>query len=182
MMRRYLRRVFSRVVSLGILALLVFSGLGILTVSPAAAAIRRLEEAPGQIVYQSRQTVQDQHGNSWQAIAFKRVRSDHSASLYLRLVGFPGTADIDRSRSLTLTNSLGQSLTATDASSQIFTDATSPEPNVGQYDLQPVLSQLQSEIPLRLTLPTTDTASVMLPISPTLIEEWRTLAAYEETK
>ena len=181
-MRRYLRQIFSRVILLSVLALLIFSGGGILKVSPAAAAIRRLEETPGQIVYQSRQTVRDQNGNSWQTIAFKRVRSDGDASLYLRLVGFPGTAEIDRSRPLTLTNSLGQSLTAPDASSQIFTDATSPEPNVGQYDLQPALSQLQSEIPLRLTLPTTDTASVILPISPTLIEEWQTLATYEEAK
>ena len=181
-MRRYLRQVFSKVVLLGILALLIFSGIEILTISPAAAAIRQLEETPGQIVYQSRQTVQDQKGNSWQAIAFKRVRSGGGVNLYLRLVGFPGTAEIDRSQPLTLTNSLGQSLTAPDASSQIFTDATAPEPNVGQYDLQPALSRLQPEIPLRITLPMTDTASVILPISPTLIEEWRTLAAYEQAK
>ncbi|ASC73388.1 hypothetical protein XM38_043530 [Halomicronema hongdechloris C2206] len=36
--------------------------------SPALAAIRQLEEAPAQVVYQSRQTVQDQQGDRWQVI------------------------------------------------------------------------------------------------------------------
>jgi hypothetical protein len=37
----------------------------------------------------------DQHGNTWQAIAFKRIRPDGQTSFDLRLVGFPGVADID---------------------------------------------------------------------------------------
>jgi hypothetical protein len=74
------------------------------------------------------------------AIAFNRIRPDDSTSFYLRLVGFPGSAEIDRSRPLNLTTSLRQSLTAADASSDIFTDASTPEANVGQYDLQPSAS------------------------------------------
>ncbi|MEM1241660.1 MAG: DUF3122 domain-containing protein [Cyanobacteria bacterium P01_H01_bin.26] len=35
---------------------------------------------------------------------------------------------------------------------QIFTDAAAPEPNVGQYDLAPIVSELQATIPLELTL------------------------------
>jgi hypothetical protein len=146
---------------------------------PAQAAIRQLEEAPGQVVYQSRQTVSDQHGDRWQVIAFNRIRPDGSTSFYVRLVGFPGTAEIDRSRPLTLTTSLGQSLTAADASSDIFTDASTPEANVGQYDLQPIVSQLPAAIPLQIQLPNLNADDIVLPITPALIQEWKTTATYE---
>jgi hypothetical protein len=66
-----------------------------------------------------------------------------------------------------------------DVSSHIFTEATNPESNVGQYDLQPLLPQLQMGIPLRLTLPTISGETVSLSISPLLIEEWQTVANYE---
>jgi hypothetical protein len=150
-----------------------------LPMQPATAAIRQLEEAPGQMVYQARQTLKDQQGNRWQAIAFKRVRPDGATSFYLRLVGFPGTAAIDRTRALELTNSLGQMLSAPDASGQIFTDATAPEPTVGQYDLQPILPQLQATLPWRLSLPMRSGTAVELLVSPALIQEWQTLAAYQ---
>ncbi|MCY7390768.1 MAG: DUF3122 domain-containing protein, partial [Leptolyngbyaceae cyanobacterium CAN_BIN12] len=113
----------------------VFLGLGIGTTPDAVAAIRQLEEAPGQTVYQSRQTLKDQHGNSWQAIAFKRVSPNDKTSFELRLVGFPDVVEIDRSKPLLLTNSMGEVLTADDNSSLIFTDLSAPEANVGEYDL-----------------------------------------------
>lgn len=153
-------------------------GLGLLNPPSAAAAIRQLEEAPGQVVYQSRQTLKDQHGNSWQAIAFKRIRPDGSTSVALRLVGFPGVANLDRSQPLTLTNSLGKTLTAADDTGKIFTDEAAPEPNVGQYDLQHLLPQLQTEIPLQLTLSTADGRDVSLTVPPALIAEWKTVAGY----
>jgi Protein of unknown function (DUF3122) len=67
-----------------------------------------------------------------QAIAFKRILPDGKTSFYLRLVGFPGVAEIDRAQPLSLINSLGKQLTAADASSNIFTESAAPEPNVGQ--------------------------------------------------
>jgi hypothetical protein len=127
-------------------------------------------------VYQSRQTLTDQTGRNWQTIAFKRIRPDGSSHFYLRLVGFPGTAAIDRSQPLSFSNSMGQTLSAIDASSQIFTDANAPEPNVGQYDLQPLLPQLRAELPWRLALSTTDHQTLILRVPPSLMQEWRTLA------
>ncbi len=172
-----IRKIFSWLLLLGAIALGVLLGLGLLNPPSAAAAIRQLEEAPGQVVYQSRQTLKDPHGNSWQAIAFKRIRPNGEASFELRLVGFPGVVEIDHTQPLTLTNSLGKTLTATDVSSRIFTEATHPESNVGQYDLQPLLPQLQMGIPLKLTLPTMSGEAVNLSISPLLIEEWQTVAS-----
>lgn len=178
-MRFLMKKVLSWLLLLGALMLGIWLGLGLFNPPSAAAAIRQLEEAPGQRVYQSRQTLKDQHGNSWQAIAFKRIRPDATTTVALRLVGFPGVATIDRSQPLTLTSSLGQTLTAADASGQIFTDEAAPEPNVGQYDLQPLLPDLRAEIPLRLTLPTADGEAIILNVPTGLIQEWQTVVSQD---
>ncbi|QKD84915.1 DUF3122 domain-containing protein [Thermoleptolyngbya sichuanensis A183] len=99
--------------------------------------------------------------------------------MYLRLVAFPGVSEVDHTRPLKLINSLGKTWTAHDASQQIFTDATHPEPNVAQYDLQPILIQLDPAVPFRLEVPKPDQASTTLNIPPALIEEWRSLLEYE---
>jgi len=171
-----IRQIFSWLLLLGAIILTVLLGLGVLNTPSAAAAIRQLEEAPGQVVYQSRQTLKDQHGTSWQAIAFKRLRPNGQTSLELRLVGFPGVVEIEHSQPLPLTDSLGKTFTASDSSSAIFTDAAQPDPNVGQYDLEPVLSQLSTVLPLKLTLLTTHNQIISLSVSPALIQEWRNVA------
>ncbi len=178
-MRYRIRQIFSWLLLLGAILLGVLLGLGILNPPSAAAAIGQLEEAPGQMVYQSRQTLKDQHGNTWQAIAFKRILPDGQTSFELRLVGFPGVADIDRAQLLTLTDSLGKTLTVSDDSDQIFSEATQPASNVGQYDLQPLLSELQTEIPLTLVLPLAGSEHAILSVSPSLIQEWQTVASHE---
>ncbi|MFH7245759.1 MAG: DUF3122 domain-containing protein [Spirulina sp.] len=144
--------------------------------SSAWATVRTLEESPGQVVVQSRQSLQDQHGRGWQVIAFKRQRPDDTATFAVRLVGFPGSVTIDRALPLTLTNSLGKTVTAADASGKIFTDAERPEPHVGQYDLQPILAELQAEIPLQITLPTVDDEAVRLMVPAALVKEWQSVA------
>ncbi len=174
-MKSFLRCIGSAVL-VGMLVSLVAINVAI---APAYAAIRQLEEAPGQMVYQARQTLQDQQGNSWQAIAFKRIRPDHAATIYLRLVGFPGAAELDHSQPLTLTDSLGQTLTATDISQEMFSDKAQGELNAAEYDLQPVLMQLEIGIPLRLLLPTLNQPGITLNISPEVVEEWQSL--YAET-
>jgi hypothetical protein len=166
---------FRFVSSAFLLGMLVLAVTLNVAIAPAHAAIRQLEEAPGQMVYQARQTLKDQQGNSWQAIAFKRIRPDKAATIYLRLVGFPGTANLDHSQPLTLTNSMGKTLTAVDISQEMFTDKTQIEPDVGQYDLQPILMQLESAIPLRLTLRTLDQSEIILNVSPEMVGEWRSL-------
>jgi hypothetical protein len=174
-MKCRIRQFFSGLLWLSAIVLGILLGLGILNPPDATAAVRQLEEAPGQIVYQSWQALKDQHGNSWQAIAFKRIRPNGQTSFNLRLVSFPGIVEIDRSQPLTFTNPLGQTLTAADDSSHLFTAATHPETNVGQYDLQPLLSQLQAEIPLKLSLPILQGETIHLLISPRLVQEWQTV-------
>jgi hypothetical protein len=167
-----LRQLILFILIPGILSLVINIGV---MVHPAQAAIRQLEESPGQIVYQSRQTLKDQQENSWQAIAFRRVKPDGTAGIYLRLVAFPGVVEVDRTRPLKLINSLGKTWTANDASQQIFTDSATPEPNVAQYDLQPILMHLDPAVPLRLEIPEPGQSSIKLNVSPALIQEWQSL-------
>ena len=119
---------------------------------PAFATVTQIEEAPGQMLYQSRQNLRDRTGKSWQVVAFKRVRPDGSEMVSLRLVGFLGAVELDHTQPLTLTTSTGQILTAKDVTNEISQGANALA-NVGEYDIQPVLPQLQSKIPLQLTLP-----------------------------
>lgn len=168
----------QRTVSLLMITALIGLSLlcGLVSAPPAIADIRQFQAAPGHFLYQSRQTLWDGHKHSWQAIAFQRSQPDANFRIYLRLVAFPGTADIDRSQPLVLTNSLGETLEAADTSSQIFTDASSPQPNVGQYDLQPILDQLRVEMSWRLYIPTHQGEPVTLFVPSTVVQEWHTLA------
>lgn len=143
---------------------------------PAQAAMRTFEESPGQVLTQSRTTLKDEFGNRWQAIAFKRTKPDGSETVALRLVGFPGTVAIDRSKPLVLTDSLGNETTARDASGPIFTDSANPESHIGQYDLQPILKDLKPELPLEIKLPVSTGSPVVLSISPKTLQEWKQVA------
>jgi hypothetical protein len=143
---------------------------------PAFAVVTQIEEYPGQMLYQSRQTLRDQTGKSWQAIAFKRIHPEGSASVSLRLVGFPGAVKLDHTQPLTLSTSMGQTLTAKDISSEISLEKPTLE-NVAEYDIKSVLPELQSEIPLHLTLPVVSGSAVELEIPFTAIQEWQTISA-----
>jgi hypothetical protein len=142
----------------------------------AFAAVTQIEEYPGQMLYQSRQTLRDQNGDSWQAIAFKRIHPEGSAIISLRLVGFPSAVELDHTQPLTLSTSMGQTLTAKDISSEISQDTPTPA-NVAEYDIKSVLPQLQTEIPLHLILPVVSGSAVNLQIPFTALREWQTIAA-----
>jgi hypothetical protein len=144
---------------------------------PAFAIVTQIEEYPGQMLYQSRQTLKDQQGNPWQVIAFKRIHPEGNAMVSLRLVSFPGGVKLDHTQPLTLTTSLGQTLSARDVSSEISQD-TPPLANVGEYDIKPVLPQLQEAISLKLTLPTINGESVSLSVPSSAIQEWQTVASH----
>ena len=171
-----IRQFFSWLLLISAIAIFALIGLGVLDMPSASAAIRQIEEAPNQMVYQSRQSLKDQHGNTWQTVAFKRSRPDGNSSFELRLVGFPDLVAINHTQPLTLTNSLGKTLTATDTSSNIFKDGV--QANVGQYDLQPLLSELQAEIPLKISLSTLKGDAISLSVPPALVAEWQTVANY----
>lgn len=144
-------------------------------IAPAQAALRQLEEAPGQTVVQSRQTLKDQQGKTWQAIAFRRTTPDGADHFYLRLIGFPGVATLDRSQPLKLTNFRGKTWEAADDSEAMFTDASQDQPSSGQYDLGLILRELETAVPLKLRVATVDGPDMILNVAPEMIAEWRSL-------
>ncbi|MCY7337931.1 MAG: DUF3122 domain-containing protein [Chamaesiphon sp.] len=143
---------------------------------PAFAVVTQIEEYPGQMLYQSRQSLQDRAGKTWQAIAFKRIHPEGSEIVSLRLISFPGGAALDHTQPLTLTTSLGQTLTAQNISSDISQNTATPA-NVGEYDIKPTLAELPEEIPVELTVPTLDGKSVRLSVPAAAIQEWQTLVS-----
>lgn len=147
---------------------------------PADAEVYIHPDVDGKILYQTRNTLQDQRGYTWQAIAFKFTQSGGSGPLQLRLVGFPGTVELDHHQPLTLLTSLGQIFTVENISDQV--SKTNPtEPHVGQWNLQPILIELGETMFLDLSVATTDAQTLRLPISPETIEEWQTVAACSAT-
>ncbi len=171
---RNVRQLILRFIVGGLIFCLLIE-ISIFPATPANATIRQVEEAPGQYLYQSRQTIKDQHGRSWQVIAFKRILSDDTTILGLRLVGFPGTVEIARSQDLLLTNSFNEVLSAHDVSKQISVDRAKAEPTVGQYDMAPILYALDPVVPWKLSVPTIQGELVELWVSPTIVKEWQAL-------
>lgn len=164
---------------LGGLILLLGLGVGTLAALPARAEITQQIEAPGQTLYQSQQTVQDQTGNPWEAIALRRVYPDGHDIFHLRLVGTPNSVELSRDQPLTVVTALGQILTATNVSDEIFSNA-SPAPFIRQYDLQPLLPQLDPTQPLRLGVSTVQESTISLEVPPSVIQEWQEIAGCED--
>ncbi|MGF1602274.1 MAG: DUF3122 domain-containing protein [Thermosynechococcaceae cyanobacterium] len=169
------RQTLSWFLLLGALVLLVLFGMGRFAAPPAAAMISQQEEGANQMLYQSRQALKDLNGMSWQAISFKRIRPAGEVTLNLRLVGFPGAVELEHPHPLAIATSMGQTFAAVDVTNEIY-EETPASPNVGQYDLQPILSQLSDVMPIRLALPTTDGSVVALNVSPEAIQEWQAVA------
>ncbi len=143
---------------------------------PVSAVILQQTEAPGQVLYQSRETLNDRTAQGWQAIVFKRIRPEGESPLTLRLVGFPGVTEVQHPHPLELVTSLGQRYQAPDVTDQVFGSAP-PEGNVGQYDLQGLLPVLKPEIPLQLFLQASAGTTVVIPIPARVIREWQKVAA-----
>ncbi|MBW4517783.1 MAG: DUF3122 domain-containing protein [Timaviella obliquedivisa GSE-PSE-MK23-08B] len=142
-----------------------------MTCSPAAAEIRQFHESPGKLLYKSQWALKDQTGKSWQAIAFQ-VRSANSLkpgfAVRLRLVGFPNSVTLSPLQPLRL-DDRQQFLTASNISVNL------PPGAIGEFDIQPILSQLNPKTPLYLTLTTKDASTIDLKVPPFLVEEWQGL-------
>ncbi|BAC07839.1 DUF3122 domain-containing protein [Thermosynechococcus vestitus] len=138
-----------------------------LAVSPRShAMIRTIEEAPNQVVVQSRHPLRDNRGFTWQVILFSRPDQ-----LQLRLVGFPEQYHFRHPDPLVLITSSGQTLTAADDFPKADTVA-----NVGQFDLLPLAWQLPRSEPLVLR-PPLEEQGIEIAVPAAVVIEWQTLRA-----
>ncbi len=140
------------------------------SISPAEAAIRSIEEAPGQVMIQSRQTLRDDQKFPWQVVLFA-----HKDQLELRLVGFPDRDKFAHPGNLEINLTNGQQLIAEDEFIK-----KSPAANVGQFNLQPLINQLPKDQNLILHLPLTQEKRP-LTIPAAVIIEWQALIQQQET-
>ncbi|MBR8826783.1 MAG: DUF3122 domain-containing protein [Gomphosphaeria aponina SAG 52.96 = DSM 107014] len=156
---------FSHLKTFLLLVIILLLSLNIFFSSPVLASIRETEEAPGQVLIQSRHTLQDFEGNSWQVVLFKRVKPDHSASVSLRLVGFPGNVEFSHPQPLII--AVGSEIkSAEDMFAQL-----APAPNVGQYDFTEIITELSPNLSLRLSLPLNN-QSLELKVPSVVVLEW----------
>jgi hypothetical protein len=183
-----IRQALSWLLLLGTLILGIAFGLGVFNAPSAHAVIWQLEEAPDQVLYQTRQGVKDQFGDSWQIIAFKRQYPDGQERLQLRLVGFPIDSKLkaarkifrlDPTQPLDFINVFGQTLTAA------VSDEVPSEVNVGQYNLRSVLSELAPEIPWTMMVSTLTPEgisgeAIKLHLFPLWLQEWHRLDQVSE--
>ncbi|HEY9877891.1 MAG TPA: DUF3122 domain-containing protein [Leptolyngbyaceae cyanobacterium] len=155
----------------GLLAILL---VGLLTLSclPAWASVHTYHERPGQTTYRSQQSLRDQKDRAWQATLFKRYVGGDWQGIYLRLVGFPGSATVNANQPLVVDTGAGlrwEAPSSLDPQTQLL-----PE-NVGQYDFESVLKDLSGAIPLRLEIPLQRRNTARLTAAPFVVEEWRSL-------
>jgi hypothetical protein len=86
------------------------------------------------------------------------------------LVGFPDTVAVDRQQPLTLLAPTGQHWQLPWA----LDPQTSALPeNVGQYTLEPFLTDIDSALPLEMQIPLQDQTVAEFAIAPFVVAEWR---------
>ena len=159
----------SRLLLLSGLVLLLLLGQFALTQEPATAVLRQHQDEPGVMRYHSQQSLLDASGNAWQVVLFKQITPGQPVRFNLRLVGFPGVAELTHPQPLEISTASGQVLTATD----VFAEE-SPAPNVGQYNFTEVLSKLQKGY-LTLSVPLKSKETLSLKIPESLVTEWQWL-------
>lgn len=144
------------------------------SIAPAWAEFQT-EQVNGQMLYKSWQTFYDIDRHSWKAIAFRQVGDLGITSVYLRLITFPGTTNVDHGKSLTLLRPDAEPLLLADETAAIAPNAPL-YPNVAQYDLSLILSQLDPAQPVRLSLPVVNGQPILLKVPPGAIREWQAIA------
>ncbi|MBD2681766.1 MULTISPECIES: DUF3122 domain-containing protein [Nostoc] len=171
MLRRILK-IFWWLLLLGILTIYIYLGLASFTSQQVIAAVIQLEEAPGEIVYRSQQKLNDNLGNYWQVVLFKRIDSNSkkTSSINLRLVGFPGSQELRHPLPLKITTDTGKVLTAPD----IFIDEA-PAPTIGQYEFKDVLTQLPTQ-ELLIGIPVGKQQLINISIPEYVVQEWQEIA------
>tara|TARA_B100000579_G_scaffold424407_1_gene428773 strand:- start:1046 stop:1540 length:495 start_codon:yes stop_codon:yes gene_type:complete len=126
---------------------------------------------PEKEIKRSLESLRDLDYQTWQIIVYPS--SKVSSDLILRIVGYPGSLRIDHPTSL-IVNSGRRKWILQDITIKNRARAESLNDSAAEFDLSTLISDLDKNRPLRLSLPGLIND---LPIPPYLVSEWRTLAA-----
>jgi hypothetical protein len=142
----------------------------ILARPPAAEALLHSHpDENGTPVLRSLESLRDLDYQSWQLVAYRQGPPD--GPLTLRVVGFPGKVRLEHPTALLVRSGRMQWQLAdiTLANPQLAGDGRSA---AAEFNLTPLLADLQQNRPLRLQLPG---VFVELPVPPYVVAEWRSL-------
>lgn len=141
-----LSKSFSLLLSVVMVLLGIF-----IDINPALAKIIVQEEAPQQVLLQARHRLEDNKGNLWQIVLFKRTTEGIIKDFNLRLVAFPDTVNMKHPAPLLL-----QTISSEDFKAQDLFSEKAPGNNIGQYDVAEILPQVIDEKSLILEIPVTE--------------------------
>ncbi|QEY31959.1 DUF3122 domain-containing protein [Synechococcus sp. RSCCF101] len=150
--------------------LLLAALLLLLTPRPAIAQLHEHPGESGAPVLRSLESLRDLDSQSWQVVAY-REGDGTDASLRLRIVGYPGRLRLEHPTPLEVRSGrrLWQLPDRTLANPQLASDGRAA---AVEFDLAPLLADLQQDRPLRLQLPG---GFSELPVPPYVVAEWRSL-------
>ena len=144
-------------------------------VAAPGAAWAQLHAHPNETgvpVVRSLESLRDLDYQSWQVVAYRE--GPPGGPLRLRIVGFPGRVRLDHPTSLQVRSGRRQweLVDTTLANPQLARDSRDA---AAEFDLEPLLAELQQDRPLRLALPGVFTE---LPVPPYVVQEWRRLPSW----
>ena len=146
----------------------------LLSLAAPPPALAMLQASPGETgtgLVRSLESLRDLDYQSWQVVAYREGAPAESASVTLRIVGYPGRVRLDHPTALLVRagRRLWQLDDITLANPKLAGDTRAA---AAEFNLTPLLADLQKNRPLRLELPG---VFVELPIPPYVVEEWRAL-------
>ncbi len=128
------------------------------------------ENVEGREIKRSLESLRDLDYQTWQLIVYPS--SITSKNLILRIVGFPGALRIDHPTNLIVTSGR-KNWKLEDITKKSKAQIGAINDSTAEFDLRPLMAELNKNRPLRLSLPGLIND---LPIPPYLVSEWRTLA------
>tara|TARA_B100000579_G_scaffold375513_1_gene340378 strand:- start:846 stop:1340 length:495 start_codon:yes stop_codon:yes gene_type:complete len=120
-------------------------------------------------IKRSLESLRDLDYQTWQVIVYPS--SKDSKNLILRIVGYPGSLRIDHPTNL-MVSSGRKNWDLKDITKKSNTKLETLNDSTAEFDIAPLMADLDKNRPLRLSLPGLIND---LPIPPYLVSEWRTL-------
>ena len=126
-------------------------------------------------VVRSLESLRDLDYQSWQVVAYREGPPRPQAPITLRIVSYPGRVRLDHPTPLLVTGGrrLWELADTTLSSPKLAGDGRAA---AAEFDLTPLLADLENNRPLRLELPGVFTE---LPVPPYVVKEWRSLPLWD---
>lgn len=137
--------------------------------APALAQLHAHPDGNGTLVVRSLESLRDLDDQSWQVVAYRE--GPPGGPLRLRIVGYPGKVRLDHPTALEVRSGrlLWNLEDVTLGSAALAGDTRSA---AAEFDLAPLLADLERNRPLRLRLPRVFSE---LAVPPYVVAEWRSL-------